>query len=77
MNEALLKLMALIGIPSCLAASLIAFLITYEGYTRGERPDRKLAFKMALRTALATLAVFVVLVIGMTLALDKFVLASP
>ena len=66
--------MGMIGIPFCFAGGLTAFLTTYEGYMRGEKPDKKLAFRIALQTALVTLAAFVVLVIGIAFVLVKIIL---
>ena len=74
MDEGLICLLGMIGIPFCFAGSLTAFLITYEGYMRGEKPDKKLAFRIALRTALVTLAAFVILVTGIAVVLVKIIL---
>ena len=58
------------GIPFCLVGGLTAFLITYQGYMRGEKLDKRLAFAMALQTALVALAVFAVIsiTVGFVLA---------
>ena len=64
----------MIGAPFCFAGGLTAFLITYEGYMRGQNPDKRLAFRMALQTALGALVAFVVLVIGIAFVLVKIIL---
>jgi hypothetical protein len=74
MDEGLIQLLVMIGAPFCFAGGLTAFLITYEGYMRGQKPDKKLAFRMALQTALVTLVAFVVLVIGIAFVLVKIIL---
>ena len=74
MDEGLIQLLVMIGAPFCFAGGLTAFLITYEGYMRGQKPDKKLAFRMALQTALVTLVAFVVLVIGIAFVLVKMLL---
>ena len=74
MDERFIRLFVIIGIPFCFAAALTAFLITYEGYMRGQNPDKKLAFRIALQTAFGTLAAFVVLVVGIAFFLVKIIL---
>jgi len=74
MDEGLIRLLVMIGTPFCFAGGLTAFLITYEGYMRGEKPDKRLAFRVALQTALVTLVAFIVLVIGIAFALVKIIL---
>jgi len=74
MDEALIRLLVMIGAPFCFAGGLAAFLITYEGYIRGEKPDKRLAFRVALQTALVTLVAFIVLVIGIAWVLVKIIL---
>jgi hypothetical protein len=64
----------MIGIPFCFAGGLTAFPITYEGYMRGEKPDKRLAFRIALQTALVTLVAFVVLLVGIAFLLVKIIL---
>ena len=64
----------MIGVPFCLAGSLMAFLTTYAGYTRGQNPDKRLAFRMAFQTALVALVALIVLVIGIAFVLVKFIL---
>ena len=74
MDEALIRLLVMIGSPFCFAGGLMAFLITYEGYMRGQNPDKRLAFRMALQTALGALVAFVILVIGIAFVLVKIIL---
>jgi len=74
MDEGLIRLLVMIGIPFCFAGGLTAFLITNEGYMRGEKPDKRLAFRIALQTALVTLVAFVVLVAGIAFSLVKIIL---
>jgi hypothetical protein len=74
MDEGLIGLLGMIGIPFCFAGGLTAFLITYEGYMRSEKPNKRLAFREAIQTALVTLAAFVVLVIGIAFALVEIIL---
>jgi hypothetical protein len=72
MDEGLLiRLLVMIGIPFCLVGGLTAFLITYQGYMRGEKPDKKLAFSMALQTALVALAVFAMITIALGFVLAR------
>jgi membrane protein DedA with SNARE-associated domain len=70
MDEGLIRLVVILGIPFCLAGALAAFLITYAGYFRGRNPDKKLAFKLAIQTAFVTLVVFAIILgaIGFVLA---------
>jgi hypothetical protein len=74
MDEGLIRLLVMIGIPFCFAGGLMAFLTTYAGYTRGQNPDKRLAFRMALQTALVALFAFVVLVTGIAFVLVKVIL---
>ena len=66
-------LVTIIGLVFSPIAAVAAFLITYEGYLRGQNPDRKLAFKVALQAAFIAFAVFVILAIGMGLIVGKIV----
>ena len=66
-------LVIIIGLVFSPVAAVAAFLITYEGYLRGQNPDRKLAFRVALQAAFFALAVFVPLAIGMGLIVGKIV----
>ena len=70
MDEGLIRLLVMIGIPFYFTGGLTAFLITYEGYMRGEKPDKRLAFRIALQTALVAMVVFavIIVVIGFILA---------
>lgn len=70
MDEELIRLTVVIGIPFCLVGGLMAFLVTYEGYMRGQNPDKRLAFRIALQTALVGIVVLAVIIvaIGFTLA---------
>jgi hypothetical protein len=61
----------LIGLTFCPIVALAAFLITYEGYIRGQNPDRKLALRMALKTSLFAFIFFAVLIAGIGFALNK------
>jgi hypothetical protein len=74
MDEGLIRLLGMVGIPFCFAGGLTAFLITYEGYMRGEKPDKKLAFRIAVQTALVTLVAFIILVTGIAFVLVKIIL---
>ena len=74
MDEELIRLLVIIGAPFSFAGGLAAFLITYEGYMRGEKPDKRLAFRVALQTALVTLVAFIALVIGIAFVLVKIIL---
>jgi len=62
MNQVLVTEVVILGILFCPLAAIAAFLITYEGYLRGQNPDKKLALKIALQTAFVTLAVFAVII---------------
>jgi hypothetical protein len=73
MDERLTRLLGMIGIPFCCAGGLSAFLITYEGYMRGEKPDKRLAFRMALQTALVALVVLAVITIAIGFALASII----
>jgi membrane protein DedA with SNARE-associated domain len=61
-------------IPFCFAGGLTAFLITYAGYMRGQNPDKRLAFRMAIQTALVTLAVFAVIAVAIGFILVKTII---
>jgi cation transporter-like permease len=74
MDEGLIRLFIMIGVSFCLAGSLMAFLITYEGYMRGQNPDKRLAMRMAVQTALVALIALVVLVIGIAFVLADIIL---
>ena len=74
MSKELIIMTFAIGTPLCLADGLIAFLTTYAGYTRGQNPDKRLAMRMALRTAIAALFAFDVLVACIAFFLVKVVL---
>ena len=74
MDEGLIRLVVIICIPFCFAGSLTAFLITYAGYTRGQNPDKRLAFRSALQIALVTLVTLIVLVVGIAFVLAKVIL---
>ena len=74
MDEGLTRLVVIIGIPFSFAGGLTAFLITYTGYLRGQNPDKKLAFRIALQTAFATLVAFVALAIGIGFFVAKIIL---
>jgi 4-hydroxybenzoate polyprenyltransferase len=69
----LIGLLVAIGIPFCLVSGLTAFLITYQGYLRSEKQDKKLAFRMALQTALVILAVFVALTAALGFVLARII----
>jgi membrane protein DedA with SNARE-associated domain len=71
MDAGLIRLLVIISAPFCFAGGLIAFLTTYAGYTRGQNPDKRLAMRMALQTALVAL---IVLVIGIALVLVNIIL---
>jgi len=73
-DEGLIRLLVIIGLPFCFAGGLIAFLTTYAGYTRGQNPDRRLAMRMALKTALVALVALIVLVVGISFVLAGAIL---
>jgi len=73
MDEGLIRLVVIIGIPFCFASSLTAFLITYAGYTRGQNPDKRLAFRMALQTALVALAFFAAIAVAIGFILARVI----
>jgi formate hydrogenlyase subunit 3/multisubunit Na+/H+ antiporter MnhD subunit len=73
MDEGLIRLVVMIAIPFCFAGSLTAFFITYAAYTRGQNPDKRLAFRMALRTAFVALVVLAVISIAIGFALASIV----
>jgi hypothetical protein len=74
MDEGLIRLLVMISAPFCFAGGLTAFLITYEGYMRGEKPDKRLAFRIALQTALVALVTLMVLLVGIAFALAEIIL---
>jgi len=74
MDEGLIRLFIIIGIPFCFAGGLMAFLTTYAGYTRGQNPDKRLVFRMATQTALVTLAVFAVIAVAIGFILVKTII---
>ena len=53
--------------------ALAAFLITYKEYSHHYPDNRRQAFKIALKTALVTLAVFIILAIGIGLYLPRVI----
>jgi hypothetical protein len=59
----------MISSPFWLAGGLTAFLITYTGYMRSRNPDKRLAFRMALKTAIVALVVLAVISIDIGFAL--------
>jgi membrane protein DedA with SNARE-associated domain len=71
MNQALTTEVVILGILFCLLAAIMAFLITYEGYSRGQNPDKRLALKVALRTAFVILAVFAVIIVATAFILAR------
>jgi len=73
MDEEIVRLVVMLGIPFSFAGGLTAFLITYQGYTRGQNPDKRLALKMALRTAFAAFVLFVILAVGIGFCISKVV----
>jgi membrane protein DedA with SNARE-associated domain len=73
MNEQLTTLVVTIGIPFCLAAALMAFLITYTAYLRGQNPDKKLALRMALQTVFVALAVFAIIIVAIGFILARVI----
>jgi len=74
MDTGLIQLLVMITVPFCFAGGLIAFLTTYSGYTRGQNPDKRLAMRMALQTALVTLVALIALVVGIAFALANIIL---
>jgi hypothetical protein len=73
MEEGLIRLVIMIGTPLSLAGGLTAFLITYESWMRGKNPDKRLGFRIALKTALVALAVFIVISIAIGFVLIKII----
>jgi len=73
MDEGLIRLLVMIGAPFCFAGGLTAFLITYEGYMRGEKPDKRLAFRMALQTVFVALAVFAIIIVAIGFILARVI----
>jgi membrane protein DedA with SNARE-associated domain len=73
MNEGLIRLTVVIGVPFCLVGSLMAFLITYQGYTRGQNPDKRLALRMALQTALVAIVVFAAIIVAIGFVLTRVI----
>jgi uncharacterized membrane protein YjgN (DUF898 family) len=73
MNEGLIRLTAMIGIPFCLVGGLMAFLITYTAYLRGQNPDKKLALRMALQTVFVALAVFAIIIVAIGFILARVI----
>jgi len=71
MDEDLIRLLVIIGLPFCFAAGLAAFLTTYAGYTRGQNPDKRLAMRMAFKIALVTIMLFTILIAGIGIILSK------
>jgi len=64
MKEGLAWLLIITGVPLCCAAGLAAFLITYEAYLKGEKPDKKLALRQATQMALIALLFFTLIISG-------------
>jgi len=73
-DAGLIRLLVIVGLPLCFAGSLVALLTTCAGYTRGQNPDKRLAMRMALQTALVALVALIVLVIGIAFVLADIVL---
>jgi hypothetical protein len=69
-------LLIVIGSFFSLAAALTAALITGYEYMQGQKPDRRLAFWMALRAGLTAFAIFAVITAGIGFALSK-ILNNP
>ena len=72
----MIMLLVVIGSFSSLAAALMAALITGHEYMRGQKPDKKLALRMAVRAGLTALVVFALITIIIGLALNK-ILSIP
>ena len=73
MDEELIRLTVIIGIPFCLIGGLMVFLITYQGYTRGQNPDKRLAFRIALQTALVAIVVLAVITVAIGFTLTRVI----
>ena len=73
MDQVLTTEVVILGILFCPLAAIIAFLITYEGYLRGQNSDKKLALKIALQTAFVTLAVFAVIIVATAFILARVI----
>lgn len=69
----LILLAAVIAVPFCLAGGIASFLITYEGYMRGQSPNRRLAFRAAIQTAIAAVVVFAVITAAIGWALTAII----
>ena len=67
------SLVVIIGLVFSPAAALVAFLTAYTAHMRGHNPDKRLALKMALRTALAAFVFFVILAVGIGLFITKVI----
>ena len=67
------SLVIIIGLVFSPAAALVAFLTAYTTYTRSPNPDKRLALKMALRTAFTAFAFFVILAVGIALFIGKVI----
>ena len=58
-------------LSSAPVAAVAAFLIAYDRYLRGRNPDKKLALKIALQTALIASAVFGVVILVIVFLLPR------
>jgi hypothetical protein len=74
MDQGLVRLLVVIGMPFCFVGGLTAFLITYEGYTRSEKPDKRMALRVALKTAFVAYAIFVTLIVVIGFFVSRIVL---
>ena len=74
MDKTLGSLEVIIALLFCPLAASAAFLITYEGYIRGQNPDKKLALRLALKTALSAFILFAILIAVIGFALSKILL---
>ena len=62
-----------LGAIFCPVAAVAAFLITYDRYLRGRNPDKKLALKIALQSALIALAIFGVIIVVIAVVVPRIV----
>jgi hypothetical protein len=67
----MIMLLIVIGSIFSLAAALTSFLITFNEYLRGQKPDRRLALLVALKNGLVTFLIFAIITAGIGFAISK------
>jgi len=60
-----------IGIVSGLLGAVLASITVYLEYMRGDKADKRLAFKLAIKTGVVVLLFFTLLAAGIAVALAK------